>query len=295
MARHRSSTHHRAPKADEKPHPAHAPRATRGRPMWSGSISFGLVTIPVKLYSGIRPKDVRFHMLHAKDKSRVQERLFCPAEEKEIPRDEVVKGFEVSKGQHVIVSQEEIDSLAPKASKTIELLNVVDLAQVDPIYFNRPFYLVPEEQATKAYFLLMEALKTAKKGAIAKFVMRNKEYIGAIRPVSNALCLDTLHFADEMVATEDLEFPGSKPHLREAEVKMALQLLESLEADFDPKILHDEYRDQMLDLIQKKAEGQEIVTAPQAAEETPHVIDLMDALKKSVAEAQRQRGGRRAA
>jgi DNA end-binding protein Ku len=274
----------------EKPANGRAP----GRPMWSGSISFGLVNIPIKLYPGIRAKDVRFHILHEKDKARVQERLVCSAEQKEISRDETVKGFEIAKDQHVILTQEEISSLAPKASRTIELMNIVELSQIDPIYFNRPFYIVPEEQAAKAYFVFLEALKTSKKAAIAKFVMRNREYIGAIRPIKSVLCMDTLHFADELVQVDDLQWTAPDIHPREAEVKMALQLLESFEADFNPKELHDDYRDALLKVIRQKAEGEEIAPAPQPEEEAPQVIDLMEALKKSVAQAQRHRPTRAA-
>ena len=148
----------------------------------------------------------------------------CPVDQEEVPRQDIVKGFEIAKGQHVIVSQQEIDSVAPKASRTIELLNVVDISQIDPMYFDRPFYVLPEERAAKAYMLLVEALRTAKKGAIAKFVMRNKEYIGALRPIKNVLCMDTLHFADEIISVNDLGWHAPSAPVRDAEVRMAVQL-----------------------------------------------------------------------
>jgi len=271
------------------------PPARRSRPMWSGSISFGLVNIPVRLYPGIRVKDVRFHLLHDKDKSRLQEKLVCPVDQQEIPRPEAVKGYEVGQGRHVVVTQEEMDSLAPKASRTIELLNVVDIRQIDPVYFNRPFYLLPEEQAAKAYLLLVEALRRSGKGAIAKFVMREKEYIGAIRPIRQVLCLDTLHFAEDVISTQDLGWTAPAVQLRDPEIKMALQLLESFESKFEPRQLHDDYREAMRRLIEKKVEGEQISVAPQAEEETPQVIDLMEALKKSVSEVQRQKSRKAAA
>ena len=271
--------------------PEAPPERPRGaRPLWSGSISFGLVNIPIRLYPAVKAKDVRFHLLHEKDKSRIQEKLFCPVDNEEISRQETVKGYEIGKGQYVVVSQEEINSLAPKASRTIELLNVTDIQRIDPMYFDRPFYLMPEERAAKAYYLLLEALQNARKGAIAKFVMRNKEYMGAIRPIKNVLYLETLRFADEIVTANDLKgtMPAA-PTLREAEVKMASQLLESLEEPFDPAKLHDDYREGLLNLIQRKAEGEEIVVQPEVETEAPQVIDLMEALKKSVAEVQRTR------
>jgi DNA end-binding protein Ku len=266
--------------------------STRSRSMWSGSLSFGLVNIPIRLFPGIRAKGVRFHLLHNKDKARLQEKLVCPVDHEEVPRTEAVKGFEVAKGQHVVVSQEEIDSVAPKASRTIELLNVVDIGQIDPMFFDRPFYLLPDERATKPYLLLVEALRASKKGAIAKFVMRNKEYIGALRPIKKVLCLDTLHFADEIISVNDLGWQAPTVELKDAELHMASQLLKSLESNFDPAKLHDDYREEVMKMIQKKVEGQEIAVQPETGEEGPEVIDLMAALKKSVAEINRQKGRR---
>jgi len=269
----------------------HSASMRLGRPAWTGSISFGLINIPVLLYGAIRTKDVRFHLLHEKDKSRIQEKLYCPVDEEEISRQETVKGYEIGKNQHVVVTQEEINALAPKASHTIELLNIVDIQQIDPMYFDRPFYVLPDERAGKAYALLFEALRTAKKGAVAKFVMRNKEHIGVIRPVKQVLCMEIMHFADEIISVDTLGVNITHPKVGEGEIKMALQLLDSLEADFDPKQLHDDYREALLKLIQKKASGQTVATAPEKEEpeEGPEVIDLMAALKKSVAQAQRQR------
>lgn len=278
-------------KSHKKTAPAHeSAAATRlGRPAWGGSISFGLVNIPVKLYPAVRLKGIRFHLLHEKDNTRVQEKLYCPADEKEIPRSEVIKGYEIGKNQHVVVTQEEIDSLAPKATHTIELLNVVNIKEIDPMYFDRPMYILPDERAGKAYYLLLEALQANGKGAIAKFVMRNKEYIGVIRPIKHVLCMELMHFADEIVSVSSLGVP-SNPGVRDAEVKMAMQLLDSLESNFKPEQLHDDYREAMLKLIQKKAEGEEITVQPAQEEEHPEVIDLMSALKKSVEQAQRQKG-----
>ena len=265
-----------------------------GRPAWSGSISFGLVNIPIKLYSAVRNKDVRFHLLHDKDKSRLQEKLYCPVDQEEVSRQDVVKGFEISKNNHVVVSQEEINSLAPKATHTIELMNVVDIHQIDPMYFDQPYYVLPDERAEKAYALLLEALRSSEKGAVAKFVMRNKERIGVLRPIKNVLCMEIMHFADELISVRDLDLPAITG-TRDAEVKMARQLLDSLASDFEPEKLHDDYREALLTLIQKKAEGEEIVTQPEKETNEPEVIDLMEALKKSVVQAQQRQKSHKAA
>jgi DNA end-binding protein Ku len=283
-------------KPRKKQSAAPAEKSSRlGRPQWSGSISFGLVNIPIRLYAATRNKDVRFHLLHEKDKSRLQEKLVCAIEQEEVPRQDMVKGYEIGKNQNVVVTQEEINALAPKATHSIELMNVVDIQQIDPMYFDRPLYIIAEDRAAKAYYLLLEALRSAKKGAVAKFVMRNKEHIGVIRPIKNVLCLEIMHFADEIIPVSQLGVSSENPGIRDAEVKMALQLLDSLASDFKPEQLHDDYREALLALIHKKAEGQEIATQPETEEHEPEVIDLMAALKKSVSQAQQRQKGQRAA
>jgi len=271
------------------------PQGRLGRPQWTGSISFGLVNIPIRLYPATRNKDVRFHLLHEKDKSRLQEKMVCAVDQEEVPRQDMVKGYAISKNQNIVVTQAEIDALAPKATHSIELMNVVDIHQIDPLYFDRPLYVIPEDRAVKAYYLLLEALRNAKKGAVAKFVMRNKEHIGVLRPIKNVLCLEIMRFADEIIPVDDLGLPTGNPGIRDAEVKMAQQLLDSLASDFKPEQLHDDYREALLALIQKKAKGQDIVTQPASEENEPEVIDLMAALQKSVAQAQHRQKSQRAA
>jgi DNA end-binding protein Ku len=270
-----------------------AAKRSLGRPVWGGTISFGLINIPVQLYMGVRRKDIRFHLLHEKDKTRVQQKLFCPAENKEVPRDEVVKGYELGGDQHVIVESEELEALAPKASHTIELSSFIDMNRIDPLYFDKPYYVMPGERGAKAYELLREALESQRKVALGKFVMRNKEYVGVLRPLKNVLCLETLHFADEVILADEIEWDGPQVTVSDAERKVAEQLVESLSADFEPGRLHDDYREALRKLIARKAEGGGVVqSAEPPRADAPQVIDLMAALKKSLADAKRQRGQR---
>jgi DNA end-binding protein Ku len=260
------------------------------RAIWSGAISFGLVNIPVKLFSAVKDNSVHFHMLHGKDGVRVRQQLVCPLDDEEVDRDEVVKGYEVNPDQYVVVSSEELDALAPKASRMIEILDFVGLSEIDPLYYQHPYYLIPDEQAGKAYGLLVSSMKDSKRVGIGKFVMRGKEYLGALRPVGDVLVLETMHFADEVIAVSDLdeEMPEvTEPN--EREMKLAGQLIDTLAASFEPKQYQDDYREAVMDLIQTKAEGKEYVMPP-AVEEEGKVVDLMSALEKSLSRAREAQG-----
>jgi len=260
------------------------------RAIWSGAISFGLVNIPVKLFSAVRDTNIHFHMLHGKDGVRVRQQLVCPLDDEEVERDEVVKGYEVNPDQYVVVSSEELEDLAPKASRMIEILDFVGLSEIDPLYYQHPYYLVPDEQAGKAYGLLVSSMKDSKRVGIGKFVMRGKEYLGALRPVGEVLVLETMHFADEVVALSDLdeEMPeAAEPS--EREMKLAGQLIDTLAASFDPAQYRDDYRESVMDLINAKAEGKEYVMPP-PVEEEGKVIDLMAALEKSLSRARDGKG-----
>ncbi|MHB8897102.1 MAG: non-homologous end joining protein Ku [Candidatus Geothermincolia bacterium] len=254
------------------------------RAIWSGSISFGLVNIPVKLYSAVKDMSVRFHMLHEVDGARVRQQLVCPADGKIVDRDELVKGYEIDPDQYVTVTRDELRDLAPKASRTIEILDFVGLSEIDPVYYQHPYYLVPEEKAARAYGLLLRSMTDSGRVGIGKFVMRDKEYLAAIRPVGGALILETMHFADEVVQVSDLE--GEMPDQSEPgerELKMAGQLIDMLESSFDPGKYHDDYRESVMDLVNSKAEGKEYVMPPAAPE--GKVIDIMAALEKSLQRA----------
>lgn len=255
------------------------------RSIWSGAISFGLVNVPVKVFTAVRHKDVRFHQLHAKDGVRIQQKRVCPQDEEEVPYDEIVKGYEISPGQYVVIEPEELDALDPEATRTIDIEDFVDLHDIDPLFFDSNYYLVPDERGEKAYRLLLEAMRDAEKVGIARVVMRTKQYLVAVRPVGEAMVMTTLNFADEVVSQKELDgLPGSKQGASDRELRMAQQLIDSLATDWNPDAYRDTYRERVLDLIEQKAEGKEIVAQPEAERPAP-VVDLMAALEASLAAA----------
>ncbi|HET9441828.1 MAG TPA: Ku protein [Acidimicrobiales bacterium] len=265
------------------------------RPIWNGSISFGLVNVPVKMFTAQSPKDVRFNQLHAADNSRVKMKRFCEAEDVEIPYEEIVKGYEVAPGQYVVIEADELEAFDPKATHSIDIEEFVHLDQIDPIYFERSYYLVPDERSAKAYRLLAEALADADKVAIARFVMRTKQYLATVRVVDGVLVVATMLYADEVVPASDLKVPdASDVEVTERELKMARQLVDSLTVDdFEPEKFTDEYRLRVMELIEAKAAGEVVVPAAPEAEPT-RVVDLLAALEASVAaakEAKRAKSG----
>ena len=255
------------------------------RAMWSGSISFGLVNIPVKLYSAVSRKTVHFNQLDASTSSRVKQKRVSAETGDEVPYEQIVKGYELAGGSYVIVTDDELAALDPKAVRTIDIDEFVEQADIDPIFYDSAYYLAPDK-ASKPYALLARALEETGKVGIARFVMRTKQYLAAIRPQDGRLLLSTMVYADEIndpmeigeiADLEDVELP-------ERELAMAAQLIESLSGDFVPDKFHDTYREAVLELIEKKASGEEII-APSAEEEPAKVVDLMAALEASVAAA----------
>src|SRR5439155_3186975 len=255
------------------------------RAIWKGAISFGLVNVPVKLYSPVQKKTVRFHQLHDEDGVRIQQRRVCPKDGEEVPYDRVVKGFEVSPDRYVVVKPEELEALDPEKTRTIEVDGFVDLEEIDPLYFEHPYYLAPDTGGAKAYKLLLAALEEANKVAIARVVIRSKEYLAALRPADGVLTMETMLFHDEVVPPDDLDdLPSGEVQASKREVDMARQLIDSLSAEFEPEKYRDEYRARVLDLIERKAEGEEISFEP--LEERPEKVpDLMAALEASLAAA----------
>lgn len=252
------------------------------RPIWNGSISFGLVAIPIKLMRAQSPKDVSFHQLHAPDGARIQQKRWCSEEDKEVPYQEIVKGYELSAEKYVVIDPSELAALDPVTTQTIEISDFVDLDEIDPIYYERTYHLVPADKGSKPYRLLARAMEDANKVGIAKFVMRTKEYLCAIRPSDGGLLLETMYYADEIVSREDLAWDeGEVEEPKKKELAMAMQLIDALAGEFDPTQYQDEYREKVLDLIDKKAEGEEFVT-PAASEEKAPVLDLMAALEASL-------------
>jgi DNA end-binding protein Ku len=259
------------------------------RSIWTGAISFGLVNVPVKLYSAVSKKTVRFHQLHEADGVRIQQKRVCPADGQEVAWEEIVKGYEISPDRYVVVTPDELEGLDPKKTKTIDIEEFVDLDQIDPLYYDHPYYLLPGQGAAKPYKLLATAMSEANKVAIARVVIRTKEQLVAIRPLGDVLAMTTMNFADEVVDPDSFdEAPDADVDTTKREVEMAQQLIESLTGEFEPEKYHDEYRDAVLELIEKKAQGEEIVLQP--AEEPEKVPDLMAALEASLAAAKKDGG-----
>src|SRR3954462_1585191 len=261
------------------------------RAIWSGAISFGLVNIPVKLYSAVNRKTVRFHQLDREDNQRIQQKRVNPRTGEEVPYENLVKGYELAPERYVIITPEELESLEPQKTRSIDIEDFVELAEIDPIYYDHPYYLVPDKGAGKAYKLLLEAMKDSGKVAIARVVIRSKENLVAIRPLDGLLTMETMLFSDEVIPSDGIEdIPADGEAKTSArELEMAKQLIDSLTAEFEPDKYRDEYRDRVLDMIERKAEGQDVmVEAP--AEEPEKVPDLMAALEASISGAKRQGG-----
>jgi DNA end-binding protein Ku len=257
------------------------------RAIWSGSISFGLLNVPVRLYSAVSKQTVRFRELREGDGSRVKHKRVAESDGKEVPYEKIVKGYEYAPDQYVVLTRDELSELEPQRSRAVEIQDFVDLDDIDPIYFEQPYYLGPDKGAERAYALLVQAMKDARKVAIARFVLRNKEHLAAIRPMDDVLTLTTMRFHDEVSSPQDLDgevFEEAKPKKPEKrELEMAKQLIESLTSDFDPDKYRDEYRDELLDLLERKAEGKEVVSAPTEEPKPTKAPDLMAALEESLA------------
>jgi DNA end-binding protein Ku len=251
--------------------------------MWSGAISFGLVNVPVKMYTAVKKQNVRFHQLHDKDGSRIEQKRVCSKDGKEIPWEEVAKGYEISPGHFVMLEPEELEALDPEATHTIDIEDFVALDEIDPLYFDSSYYLVPDKAGTKAYRLLHKAMGDAERVGIARVVLRTKQYLAAVRPVDDALVLTTMNFADEVMPVKDLAgLPGKGDSVSKKELDMAAKLIDSLTTEFKPGQYKDTYRKEVLDLIEKKADGEEIIAEPSSEKRAP-VVDLMAALEASLA------------
>ena len=265
------------------------------RSIWSGAISFGLVNVPIKLYSAVNRKTVRFHQLHDDTGVRIQQRRVDPSTGEEVPYDNIVKGYEIGPDKYVVVSPDELEALDPKKTRSIDINEFVDLEQIDPIFFDHPYYLAPGQGGAKAYKLLLDAMGEQGKVAIGRVVIRSKENLVAIRPMGDVLGMTTMLFADEVVDPESIdELDFEEVEVGDRELKMAQQLIDSLSGDFEPEKYRDEYREAVLDLIERKAEGQEIAVQPEVEEPGP-VPDLMAALEASIQAAQTEGDGKASA
>jgi DNA end-binding protein Ku len=254
------------------------------RSIWSGAISFGLVNVPIKLYSAVSRKTVRFNQLNEKTGNRIQQKRVDPDSGEEVPYEQIVKGFELAKDRYVIITPDELDALDPERTRTIQIEDFVDQSEIDPIYYDHPYYLVPDKGAGKAYGLLLNAMEASDKVAIARVVLRSKEQLVAIRPAGDLLMMETMIFHDEVVPHDEIDDLPEASDLKvsDREVQMAQQLIDSLSGDFDPSKYRDEYRDKVLELIERKAQGEEIAVQPEAPQPAK-VPDLMAALEASLA------------
>ncbi len=260
------------------------------RAIWTGAISFGLVSVPVKLYAAVSTKGVHFHQLHAADGVRIQQKRICPADGEEVPYSDIVKGYEIAPDRYVIIEPQELASLAPKRARTIEIEDFVALAEIDPIFFDHPYYLVPDERGVKPYRLLLEAMRETEMVALGRLVLRAKENLVAIRAADDVLTLETMVFADEIVSPDRFAELDGEVKTSDREVAVAKQLIESLSGPFEPEKYRDEYRDQILALIDRKASGEEIVLQPSAPDEKVDGVDLMSALQASLEEVKQRTG-----
>src|SRR4051812_33657219 len=255
------------------------------RAIWSGSISFGLLNVPVKLYSAVARRGISLREIRESDSARIRHRRVAEGTDEEVPYEKIVKAFEISKDRYIPIGKAELEALAPEKSRSIEVQDFVDLDEIDPIYFDSPYYLGPAEGADKAYSLLASAMERSGKVAIARFVFRNKEHLAALRAENGILTLTTMRFADEVVPPDELDdvLPVEQPKVAKKEVEMAEKLIDQLTSDFDPSAYRDEYREELMSLIERKAEGKEIVAPAEAEPEATKAPDLMAALEESIA------------
>ena len=249
--------------------------------VWSGYLTFGLISMPVRLFSGARSSSISFNMLHRDDLQRVKQQLYCPADNRVVDRSEIVKGYEYRKDEYVVVEPEEIKKIEPKTAKTMEILEFVKADEVDPVFFESSYYLMPEEAGRRPYALLSKALEESQYVAIAKLTMHNREYTVFLRPRDGGMMLHTMYYAEEVKEVEGFGAPDVE--LKDAEVKVAHQLIEALADKWDPEKYHDTFQENLKKLIQTKLEGGTIAEVEKPKKLAP-VVDLMSALKQSLAE-----------
>ena len=257
------------------------------RPLWKGTISFGMVSIPVRLYTATEEKDVRFNLLHAKDRARIKQQRFCPEDEEVIAWDDVVRGYEIAPNQYVVLDDEDFEKVPVTTTHTIEISQFVSLEEIDPVYYQKTYFLEPEEVGLKPFALLMRVLKETDRVAVAKVTLRQKEQLCTLRVYQNTIALETMFYGDEVRSSLELQAPGEEIAVTERELAMAKSLVDMLAGEFDPTSYKDGYREALMEIIRKKAEG-EVIATPQPA--VARVTDLMEALRASVEEARKRKG-----
>jgi DNA end-binding protein Ku len=262
------------------------------RPIWKGAISFGMVTIPVKLYTATQSKDVRFRLLHKEDGAPIEEKRFCTADGKEVAWDDLVRGFEVSKGEYVILDPEEIDAAKPESSTTIDIGDFVLSEEIDPVYFEKSYFLEPTEVGAKPFSLLKRALEETERVALARVTIRTRERLATLRAYEDTLVLETMFWPDEIRSTGALDLPeGDEAKVRAKELEMARSLVQNLADKFRPDAYTDAYREALERLIEQKMKGE--TRSAKRRKPEPKVIDLMDALRASIDEAKGDKRGDR--
>jgi DNA end-binding protein Ku len=269
------------------------PSSGRGNPLavtgiWSGTISFSLVAIPVQLVKAVQPARVSFRLLHSKDYSPLARRMFCPADDVMVPPEEIIRGYEIGPDKYILITDEELESVSPERSRTIEILEFIDLTEIDAVYYDQPYYLVPAKGGEKAYRLLVEVMRRTNKAGLAKFVLRDREYLVAVKSLGEALALITLHYREEILAEEDIEPAETK--VEAAEKSLLKKSIANMMADFHPERYADQRRDRIMAFLNKKAKEQGQVEAPEVKEEEGEgPADLIAALEESMRQVKKSR------
>jgi DNA end-binding protein Ku len=263
------------------------------RAIWNGAISFGLVNIPVKLVTATQSKKVSFREIRRGDSSRIRHRKVAAADGEEVAQDQIVKGYEIAPDRYVVLEPEELRALDPERSRAIDIEDFVDLADIEPLQYESSYYLVPGEMADKSYELLRRAMAETGKAGVARFTLRSKQYLAVLRPVGPALAVSTLLYDDEVIKPEQLDGLPDDVEVADRELTMATSLIDSMTTDWDPTRYRDEHRQRVLELIERKADGEDLATVPAAEREAGDVVDLMAALEASLAQAKADGDSRR--
>ncbi len=257
--------------------------------IWSGSINFGLVTIPVKLFTAVRENELHFNLLHEKDQGRINNIRVCSVCGEKVSWDDLVKGYEHEKGEYVILSDNDFKSVNVEATQSIDITEFVDLNEINPMMFEKPYYLEPEKKGRHAYALLRDALRKSEKVGVAKVVIRTREYLAAVKPNGDALILELMHFADEIVESSSLDLPDVQEKVPPAEMKMALMLIDTMAGKFDAGAFKDSYREQVMTMIEARAQGKVLPKTKKKAPSRDKVVNLMDVLQQSLKQTGKRR------
>ena len=257
--------------------------------IWTGSINFGLVTIPVKLFTAVRENELHFNFLHAKDKGRINNVRKCSVCHKEVAWNDIVRGYEYEKGKYVILSDEDFKRANVEATQSVDIVEFCDIKEIDPMYYDRPYYLEPEKKGRHAYALLREALKKSGKVGISRVVIRSREHLAAVKPNGKALVLELMHFADELVDADEYDLPPIAEKVPPGEMKAALTLIDAMVDKFDPAGFHDKYREELMALIEARSHGKALPKIKAKAKAPSNVVNLMDVLEKSLSQTRKPR------